>query len=147
MNGVKSKPFMCSRSIRQGCSISPMLYILATDHLHRMLKVNPIPHGIALSGATTLVKHSAYADDVTLSLNVRPRLTKPVRKSVVMRRQEEPRSTVTILWPGVWLLGRRSLGHLDGYSRCSATSMIPTSWSSVKRLRRQFVCGFEGGFP
>lgn len=55
VNGVRSKPLILSRSICQGCPLSPMLYILALE---------PVLHGITLPGSNTLARYSAYDDDV-----------------------------------------------------------------------------------
>ena len=41
VNGVRSEPFTLTRSIRQGCPLSPMLYILALEPFLRKLKANP----------------------------------------------------------------------------------------------------------
>ena len=66
VNGVKSKPIILSRSIRQGCPLSPMLYILALEPFLRKLKANPTLRGIKLPGSSTSARYSAYVDDITL---------------------------------------------------------------------------------
>ena len=66
VNGKRSRPFSLSRSIRQGCPLSPMLYVLAIEPFLRKLRVNPVLRGITLPGADAQVKYSAYADDVTV---------------------------------------------------------------------------------
>ena len=66
VNGVRSKSFLLSRSIRQGCPLSPLLYVLALEPFLRKLKANPVLRGISLPGATTSARYSAYADDVSV---------------------------------------------------------------------------------
>ena len=66
VNGVRSKPFTLSRSIRQGCPLSPMLYVLALEPFLLKLRANPVLRGITLPGASVLARYTAYADDVSL---------------------------------------------------------------------------------
>ena len=46
VNGVRSEPFILTRSIRQGCPLSPMLYIFALDPFLRKLKANLVLRGL-----------------------------------------------------------------------------------------------------
>ncbi|CAE1328699.1 unnamed protein product [Acanthosepion pharaonis] len=71
VNGVRSEPFVLSRSIRQGCPLSPLLYVLALEPFLRKLKANPVLRGISLPGATTSARYSAYADDVSALVSSR----------------------------------------------------------------------------
>ncbi|GAB1597330.1 hypothetical protein Ahia01_000009400 [Argonauta hians] len=62
VNGYCSEPFPISRSVRQGCPLSPLLYALAIEPLLRKIdNISGIPrelgHGMCVS---------AYADDVTV---------------------------------------------------------------------------------
>ena len=66
VNGIMSSSFKLSRSVRQGCPLSPMLYILALEPFLRKLKANPVLRGITLPGANTSARYTAYVDDVTL---------------------------------------------------------------------------------
>ena len=66
VNGVRSEPFTLTRSIRQGCPLSPMLYILALElFLHRK-KANPVLRGLTLPGTSEVARYTAYADDVSV---------------------------------------------------------------------------------
>ncbi|CAE1328542.1 unnamed protein product [Acanthosepion pharaonis] len=71
LNGVRSKPFVLSRSIRQGCPLSPLLYVLALEPFLRKLKANPVLRGISLPGASTSARYSSYADDVSVLVSSR----------------------------------------------------------------------------
>ncbi len=64
MSGGLSAPFKVQRGIRQGCSLSGMLYSLAIEpFLHRLRRLLP---GVALPGCNSVFKLSAYADDVVI---------------------------------------------------------------------------------
>ena len=66
VNKVRSRPFTFTRSIRQGCPLLPMLYVLALEPFLRKLKANPVLCDITLSGFSEVVKYTAYADDVSV---------------------------------------------------------------------------------
>ncbi len=66
VNGVRSEPFTLTRSIRQGCPLSPMLYILALEPFLRRIKANPVLRGLTLPGASEVGRYTAYADDVSV---------------------------------------------------------------------------------
>ena len=71
VNGKRSAPFPVSRSVRQGCPLSPLLFVLTLEPFLRRLRDQarrPALRGIALSGGG-LARDSAYADDVTLYIS------------------------------------------------------------------------------
>lgn len=49
--------------------LSPMLYVLALQRFLNNLKANPILRGISLPAATTSVRYSTYADDMSAFVN------------------------------------------------------------------------------
>jgi hypothetical protein len=67
-NGHLSDPVFLHRGVRQGCPLSPLLYVLAIETLIVALKRNPRIHGITIPGTSESHKLAAYADDVTLTL-------------------------------------------------------------------------------
>jgi len=64
INGGLNAPFKVHRGVRQGCSLSGMLYSLAIEPLLHKLR-NSLS-GITLPGCETVFKLSAYADDVVV---------------------------------------------------------------------------------
>ena len=66
VNGVRSEPFTLTRSIRQGCPLSPMLYIFALEPFLRKLKANLVLRGLTLPGASEVARYTTYADDVSV---------------------------------------------------------------------------------
>ena len=59
VNGVRSEPFTLTRLIRQGCPLSPMLYILALEPFLRKLKANPVLRGLTLPGSSEVTRYTA----------------------------------------------------------------------------------------
>lgn len=67
LNGQLTDSFYVTRGVRQGCPLSPMLFILALEPLLRKVLESPRIRGFPLPGQSS-VKVSAYADDVSLFL-------------------------------------------------------------------------------
>ncbi|GBG78679.1 hypothetical protein CBR_g27902 [Chara braunii] len=61
-NGFFSAPLRVTRSVRQGCPLSPALYILYVEHLHEMIKRNVEIKGFVLPTGGE-VKSNVFADD------------------------------------------------------------------------------------
>ena len=70
-NGHASKPITLTRvggGARQGCPLSPLLYILVAETLANLIPQNSGIDGLFLPGSNDQVKISQYADDATLLL-------------------------------------------------------------------------------
>lgn len=67
INGGLSAPFSVGRGIRQGCSLSGMLYTLAIEPLLHRLRTQLT--GVRMPGCGSSFKLSAYADDVVVIVN------------------------------------------------------------------------------
>ena len=67
-NGHISEPFGLSRGVRQGCPLSPILYILAIEPLAAAIRADKRIRGLKLPAGVE-VKLSMYADDATLILS------------------------------------------------------------------------------
>ena len=65
-NGKLSTPVFLERGVRQGCPLSPLLYVLTSEVLANQIRKNPAMEGFLLPGAGSLqFKISQYADDAT----------------------------------------------------------------------------------
>ncbi len=67
INGGLCAPFQVHRGIRQGCSLSGMLYSLAIEPLLHQLRLNI--HGLSLPVCKSNIRLSAYADDVMVVIS------------------------------------------------------------------------------
>ena len=68
VNGERSEAFALEQSVRQGCSLSPLLYVLALEPLLYTLRdrtANPALRGVLFAGRIR-AKISAYTDDITV---------------------------------------------------------------------------------
>ena len=68
-NSHTSKPIKLTRGARQGCPLSPHLYIFVTETLANLTRQNPGIDGLFLPGSNDQVKISQYADDRILLLH------------------------------------------------------------------------------
>ena len=68
VNGYLSPFFPLSRGVRQGCPLSPLLYVLVSEVLAVNIRRNPRISGLSLPGFPPLSPISQYADDTSLVL-------------------------------------------------------------------------------
>ena len=83
VNRRRSRVFVIERSVRQGCPLSPLLYVLALVPLLCRLrdeKTNPALSGVPFAGPLT-ARVSAFADDITVFVS-RHLDIKAVKKAV-----------------------------------------------------------------
>ena len=67
VNGYLSQFFSLSRGVRQGCPLSPLLYVLVAEVLACSIRANPRIKGLCLPGSSDpLSPISQYADDTSL---------------------------------------------------------------------------------
>ena len=84
MKGRRSRVFAIERSVRQGCPLSPLLYVLALEPLLRRLRderKSPSLRGIPFVGSLA-ARVSAFADDITVFVSRRLDI-KTVKEAVV----------------------------------------------------------------
>ena len=69
VNQFISDPINISRGVRQGCSLSPLLYVLCIEPFVNQIRLDPNIHGISIPGSSETVKVICYADDGTGALS------------------------------------------------------------------------------
>ena len=65
VNGFVTEQFPVSRGVRQGCPLSPLLYVLVAESLACAIRADPKIDGFPLPGGNKHVKVSQYADDTS----------------------------------------------------------------------------------
>ena len=69
-NGWLSEPIDKERGLRQGCPLSPLLYVLVAETLGQAIRKEEQIHGVHYPGGKgNMTKLTQYADDTTLTLN------------------------------------------------------------------------------
>lgn len=68
LDSRESRPFQVTRGVRQGCPLSPVLFVLALEPFLKAIERHPQIRGLPLPGRTE-VKVTAYADDITLYIH------------------------------------------------------------------------------
>ena len=68
VNGYLTPFFSLSRGVRQGCPLSPLLYVLVSEVLACSIRADPRIQGLSLPGCPVLSPISQYADDTSLIL-------------------------------------------------------------------------------
>lgn len=66
-NGFQSDFFQIKRGVRQGCPLSPYLFILCMELLTHQIRLNENIKGISITGPE--IKNSCYADDASFVLD------------------------------------------------------------------------------
>lgn len=67
-NGFISDPFWVTRSVRQGCGLSPLLYVLCIELFAIKIRNDPHISGLKLPSLNDEIRISQYADDSTIIL-------------------------------------------------------------------------------
>ena len=67
VNGFVSKAFSVGRSVRQGCSLSPLLYVLCLEPVLKKIREDSLIKGFKIPGRIEQ-KTSAFADDSNFTL-------------------------------------------------------------------------------
>jgi hypothetical protein len=71
INGARSRFFKASRGLRQGCPLSPFLFLIIAEALRKMLKeakTSGVLKGIRVS-ESEIVSHLLFVDDIFCSVN------------------------------------------------------------------------------
>lgn len=65
IDGISQESLEIGHGVRQGCPLSPMLFVLSLDPFIRKIRKTPNIRGLPVPGQGT-VTVSAYADDITV---------------------------------------------------------------------------------
>ena len=122
VNGYISNSFKLSRGVRQGCPLSPLLYVLVAEVLACNIRSNGVISGLSLPGSSSsLPVVSAYADDTTLVVSSVPAILAVFDVYSLYERGSGAKlnyGKCEGLWLGCWN------GRTD--------SPVNITWSSVK---------------
>ena len=122
-NGSLSVPVFLGRGVRQGCPLSPLLYVLVSEFLSNQIRKCRDIEGFRLPGAGALqFKVSQYADDATLFVKTERSLCRLLQVVEMYERGSGAKlntSKSEAIWLGRW--------------RCNVASPFSLNW--VLRLR------------
>ena len=68
INGWTSSFFSPTRGVRQGCPLSPLLYVITIEVLAVCLRTSPKLRGITLPNSLEELRSTGYADDTTVAV-------------------------------------------------------------------------------
>jgi len=128
-NGNISQSFSLSRGVRQGCPLSPLLYILSIEPLACAIRADPNIQGVILPGGTE-VKISMYADDTTLILSNE----RSIKQSFVLVERYERAS-------GAKLNQQKTNGVFLGRWKYKLSGPVDISWVTSAK-----IIGFYFGY-
>ena len=114
-NGFISKCFSVNRSVRQGCSLSPMLYVLCIEPFACRIRSDPYILGLKLPGRGEEVKIVQYADDNTIIVTSKLSVQKVFSVSELYGRASGAkinREKSCGFWLGAWKGSKESLGNI-----------------------------------
>ena len=120
VNGRRSRAFATERSVRQGCPLSPLLYVLALEPLLLRLRdewANPALRGVPFADPLT-ARVSTFADDIMVFVS--RRLDIKALKNAVAKYERTARAKVNF---------DKSEGLRLGAWRSSDTLPEPFRWS------------------
>lgn len=121
VNGYLSPFISLSRGVRQGCPLSPLLYVLVSEVLAVNIRSNPRIPGLCLPDSTVLSPISQYADDTSLICTSDDSI-KAVFETYALFEKASGAKLNQSKSKGLWL------GSWSGRS----DPPVPLDWTSVK---------------
>lgn len=121
VNGYLSPFISLSRGVRQGCPLSPLLYVLVSEVLAVNIRSNPRIPGLCLPDSTVLSPISQYADDPSLICTLDDSI-KAVFETYALFEKASGAKLNQSKSKGLWL------GSWSGRS----DPPVPLDWTSVK---------------
>ena len=120
-NGNLTRPIFLGRGVRQGCPLSPLLYVLVSEVLSTQIRLNKEIEGFLLPGAGGLqFKISQYADDATSLLKSERSLRfllDAVRQYELASGAKLNTSKTNAMWLGGWQCNTATPFGLDWVSK------------------------------
>ena len=123
VNGFFSEKFKIERSVRQGCSLSPMLYVLCIEPFAQKIRLDKYIKGLQLPGSLIECKISQYADDTNCIVTSK----ESIRKIFVL-------SELYSLASGAKLNKEKSTGVWLGAWKNSTESICEIKWLQGKNI-------------
>ena len=122
LNGFISEQFPVERSVRQGCSLSPLLYVLCMEPFANRIRMSQMIRGLHLPGSMDDLKMCQYADDTNLFV----RDITSVRHILILVELYELLSGAKLnkqktfgMWLGKWKNGMDKPAGLNWTSNCT----------------------------
>ena len=128
VNGWTSPFFQPSRGVRQGCPLSPLLYVLCAEVLACNLRASSGIAGVHLPNSAQELRVSGYADYTTVVITtdkLLPAVFTVYRQYEVGSGAMLNRSKSKGLWLGAWKHHSDSLAGLDWYN--TYPCLVPSS--------------------
>lgn len=105
VNQLISTAFPVTRSVRQGCSLSPLLYILTLEPFLRKMMNDKDIQGLSIPGATHTLKYTAFADDINTFFTTEKSIKQTLHLSYLYSQVSGSKLNLTKtkgIWLGKW---------------------------------------------
>ena len=129
INGFLGREVEQAGGVRQGCPLSPLLYVLFMEPFAEMVRRDPGVDGVGLPGAGGMVlKIQQYADDTTLFVSSARSLGRV--RALVDRFSAGTGSRINLSKSSVMLCGRwrEEVRDLGGFERCQEGMKVLGVW-------------------
>ena len=124
VNQFISEPIDIGRGVRQGCALSPLLYVLCLEPFINQVRLDTDIHGLPLPGSRHTAKCVYYADDGTAILNDLLSCKRLLYKSQLFERASGSKINVTKtrgMFLGKW---KTRSDHPFGISWVDSTKLL-----------------------